>query len=206
MRSGILFVLLLSFTDLAFAQSVQQPTCLPSTEDAKNWPIKAIYMHGLFAGGSGPDTNGFRVLEAANRKKLEDYAKRLKIRIAVPVAPVNGQFRNWNSTGLKQVETQARAACGGAALAEGRALIGFSNGGYRSRRYAHECENMRGYSVVLSIGAPNGTTQSNCGGLKHVNTAPHVMPDFNYFENHLSKLGTTSSSSDASRFKPLGTR
>ncbi|MBX3019000.1 MAG: hypothetical protein KF767_14025 [Bdellovibrionaceae bacterium] len=189
MRFGFVLAFLLLGTGFAFAQSVQSPQCLPATDEAKGWPIKAIYMHGLFKGEGGPDTNGFRALEAGNRKKLDEYARKLKIRIAVPVAPVNGQFRNWNSTGIKQVEKQAREACGGATLAEGRALIGFSNGGYRSRKYAHDCESTRGYAAILSIGAPNNTTTAACAGTKHVNTAPHVMPDFSYFEKHLANLG-----------------
>lgn len=193
MRSWSAFVFVLLGAAVAFAQSVQSPQCLPSTDEAKNWPIKAIYMHGLFKGEGGPDTNGFRALEAGNRKKLAEYAQKLKIRIAVPVAPVNGQFRNWNSTGIKQVEKQARDACGGASLAEGRALIGFSNGGYRSRKYAHDCESTRGYAAILSIGAPNNTTTASCSGTKHVNTAPHVMPEFSYFEKHLAILGRSTS-------------
>lgn len=171
------------------AASVQDAQCLPQSSEAQSWPVKAIYMHGLFKGGSGPDENGFRALEANNRQKLEEYAKKLKIRIAVPVAPVNGRWRNWNSTGLKEVERQAREACGGAPLAEGRALIGFSNGGYTSRRYAMDCSSTRGYSVILSIGAPNNTRTANCSGTQHVNTAPHVMPDYSYFQRHLSGLG-----------------
>lgn len=185
-RRGLVFSLVFIFAFGAFAQSVQSPACLPATAEAADWPVAAVYLHGLFKGGGGPDVNGFRALEAANRRKLDEYARRLKIRIAVPVAPVNGQFRNWNSTSLKQAETQARAACGGAALAEGRALIGFSNGGYASRRYAFDCAGTRGYSAILSIGAPKNTRTAACSGTKHVNTAPHAMPDFAYFEKHLA--------------------
>lgn len=173
----------------------QQAECLPRDPKAQNWPVKAIYMHGLFS-ASGPDTNGFRQLEAGNRKKIEELARRYQVRIAVPVAKTIGrhQMRNWNLTDLPQVEQQAREACGGAPLASPRVLIGFSNGGYRVRNFSFQgCDKIKAYSRILSLGAPNGTRTGICPDSKLVNRAPHALPSLAEFEELLADSLTSPS-------------
>jgi len=188
MRGLLSLVLLAILWPAGVHASVQNPQCFPQGPHAQQWPVKAVYLHGLFT-ASGADTNGFRALEAGNRRKIEELANRLRIRIAVPVAPVGrNRMRNWNTTTLPQIESAAARACGISALDKPRALIGFSNGGYKARQVALlPCAQTQDYLKILAIGAPNNTRDGACRG-QLVNRAPHVMPGMDFFETHLSTL------------------
>ena len=167
----------------ATAQSVQQSECLPHlTKENSKWPVRAIYLHGLFKGAGGPDTYGWRQLEAANRRKLEKMARKLHFRIAVPVAPILGATRvhQWNTTDLPQIEAAAARACG-RKLSPKRAIIGFSNGGYRARKIGlMPCSKLANYEMILAIGAPSNTRGSSCssgGHKKLINVTPHSFDE-----------------------------
>jgi hypothetical protein len=180
------------FSPLATAtESVQQAVCYPSNAEAKSWPVKAIYLHGLFK-PSGSDTFGFQKLEASNRAKLEKMAKDLHFRIALPVAQKLSSkgFRQWQGTSLKQIEDAATKACGVTKLAPERALIGFSNGGYKVREIsALPCSETTSYVKILAIGAPDHSHPGKCaGGNQLVNKTLHDLPDQMFFANQLSSL------------------
>jgi hypothetical protein len=147
------------------AENVQAPRCFPNRPEAVQWPIHAIYLHGLFT-AKGKDIWGFRATEAENRGKLEALANRLHIRIAAPVAQSFSKdgFRQWNGATLEQVEAAAREACSDAPLAPKRALIGFANGGQwvGDVGKAMGCEALKAYSTILDIGDPGAPAQ-RCG-------------------------------------------
>lgn len=174
----ILFVLitLVSIsTSQALADShVPQAACIPA--DQTDWPVKAIYLHGWFEGAGSRLTHSRRS-EFDNRKHLEEMARRLQIRIALPIAPSvnrNG-MRSWNNSKLEDIEKLAVAACDGAPLAEERSLIGYSNGGFAAKNIGLlPCDKLTHYSRVLSIGTQK-TYTPRCDG-KFVNVPAHVFP------------------------------
>lgn len=152
MKKLILVASILFVGFAAFSRNVQQSECVGPA----NAPVKAIYMHGWFpASGAG---GWYSQLEADNRVKLEALAKKMNIRIAIPVAKsVNGanNMRQWDGNSLSTAETAAKSACGGSALAVPRALIGFSSGGYMARNVALACDakTKSSYSAIVMIGA-----------------------------------------------------
>ncbi len=138
----------------AFARNVQRAECVGPA----GAPVKAIYLHGWF------QPRGTSKQEAGNRNQIEQLAKELGIRIAIPLAPdinpENGN-REWPyGTGapainsLRAIEAQASRVCG-APLAPQRSLIGFSNGGYAARNIAMSCDEhlKNNYSNVIMMGA-----------------------------------------------------
>lgn len=133
------------------ARNIQQSECVGPA----GAPVKAIYLHGWFPkGGSG---TWYHSLEADNRKKLEELAKKMNIRIAIPVAQsINGAngMRQWGGGSLNTAESAAKSACG-SALAVPRALIGFSSGGYMAREVALQCDSKMksSYTAIVMIGA-----------------------------------------------------
>jgi poly(3-hydroxybutyrate) depolymerase len=125
-------------------------------------PVGIIYLHGWFP---ATGTSGYYIdLEKANRAQLQQLADTLGVRIAVPVSDqihANGN-RSWGSSmvpgtaqnRLRQIESRARAACGGAALGSPRSLIGFSDGGYMAREIALQCAAKRSeYTAIMMVGA-----------------------------------------------------
>jgi hypothetical protein len=114
-------------------------------------PIDAVYLHGLWKPLGTPDANGFRNLERINRKVLNDLAVANNVRIALPVGTVKAGWTEWNGVSLADIEKRAIAACGGAPLAQKRALIGFSNGAQASGKL---CNEATGYEKVLVLGPP----------------------------------------------------
>lgn len=179
--------------------NVQQAQCYPATEEAKNWPVKAIYLHGLFE-PSGAGT-GYQNLEKKNMQQMKELAEKLKIRIALPRAQRITNYtykvktrggttqrtirvRTWTGASLQEIENASRAACGGSQLADGRALIGFSNGGYRARRIAADvCQPNSGYSRIFAIGAPDSAGSVRCSFLTDLN--PHELPSNDYFARNM---------------------
>jgi|GEM_PF-5031259 len=183
MRRACLLILIM-VSPATFAD-VHKYECYPKEEYASSWPVDAIYLHGLFTADSA-DTNGWRKLEADNRVKLRAMADKLKIKIAIPVAPIGGKnTRNWNSTSLAKIEAMAKQACGGKPLAKPRALIGFSNGGYKARQVANEACGT--YSKVLALGAVQSGGSNSCGNL--VNHSRHDGGlDPSFINGHLAVL------------------
>lgn len=128
-------------------------------------PVKAIYMHGLF---NDDKSAWYTPLEEGNRAKLEELAKKLNIRIAIPTAPKSsGGMYRWEGQSLNKVETTARDACGGH-LDVPRALIGFSSGGYLARSIALACDSKMktSYTSIIMVGAnaspPSGASYADC--------------------------------------------
>ena len=166
-----------------------QSVCYPDTEEARDWPIGVIYLHGYHPLPGQERTNpGGPPTEQGNREILRQLAERLaaqRIRIAIPVAPhhYSGRYGNnyaWNGTNrvpMDRLEAEAQAACGGADLAVPRSLIGFSDGGYAVKHYAGDCTRMADYKHIIAIGAPGGRRNTNppCNTL--MNRDPHVLPD-----------------------------
>ena len=182
----------LSHEDPSVFRTIQQTVCFPSSPDAKNWPVKVIYLHGLFRPNTDSDYYG--TLEANNRDYLEGLAQRLQLKIAVPVSTTvsSGGFRMWNGVSLSKIESMASTACGGAPLANTRALIGFSNGGYAARNISYlPCNQSDAYMKLLAIGFPE-TDGGSCGNYVHV--VPHAFPpaDKDFFDNELAGLGAAS--------------
>lgn len=206
----LVFAIFISFTggspaeaaEKANAQSIQKSQCFPSSAESKNWPVAAIYMHGLFPppGGSA----AYIKYETDARDYLEKLATRHKIRIAVPVSDnvINtkdyGTVHSWTGKSLKSIEAEAEKACG-AKLDKPRALIGFSNGGYKATEIANAgCGMNPDYAVIVSIGAPK-TKAGNCGSTKYVKTAEHKFPPDdaeNYFDDNLAKVSRASGSDE----------
>lgn len=174
----------------AFADSVPKATCVPSNKESANWPVKAVYLHGLFAGGSD-DINGFRQLERENRKKLEALASKLKIRIAVPRGdrPKGKTYYQWNRVSFSDIESRASQACGGEKLSSPRALIGFSNGAMKSLRIGQlDCgKSLKNYSLILSMGSPVEIGTQKCPGQKQVNWSRHAFPGGDKVSNLLTQ-------------------
>jgi hypothetical protein len=178
-------------------ENVQVARCYPNDAEAKKWPIKVIYLHGLFTetGRSGSE------MERNNRETLKDLADRMReqhMRIAVPVSGYLSSKRErqwWNKykhLSLAEVEALAIKACGGAPLAEPRAIIGFSNGGYEARALALlPCDQNSAYAKILAIGAPNTTQDGKCGRDILVNKTLHEFPNVEYFEKNLAPLSNT---------------
>lgn len=171
-------------------KSIQESDCFPHTAEARTWPVKAFYLHGLFSPRSNTDFYG--KLEADNRQYLESLATRMHFRIAVPVSDdfSSSGYRYWNEKSLADIETAASNACG-APLASRRALIGFSNGGYAARRISYlRCEDLAPYVKILAIGFPE-RDHGSCGNYVHV--VPHVFPpaDESFFDTQLAGLGAT---------------
>lgn len=187
-------------------RNVQRVECFPTGSYAANWPIEAIYLHGHFRrDGRGQK---FLDLENANRDKLQEIATRLRIKIAVPVSPrVNDKSgnREWNTLSLPDIESLARSACNNAPLAPRRAIIGFSNGGYKARDIAKlSCSAQSRYPVILSIGAPLNTIKGACGNL--VTTPAHdKFPSLSYFRTNLAAIATAAPSR-AANILPNATR
>lgn len=157
----IIWALFLSFSWVG-ADPVQSPQCLGPA----GAPVAAVYMHGWFSKDvpkKGEPDHWTVKLEKANRTQLAELAKKLNIRIAVPIAkgfnPKNG-YREWpDGRGsatkkiLEEIERNASRACG-APLATPRSLIGFSNGGFAARNQGLACQdNLKAYSNILMIGA-----------------------------------------------------
>ena len=153
------------------ARDVQFAECLPQGVD---WPVRVVYLHGLFK-ASGADTNGFRALESNNRASLEQIAAMLRVRIAIPVSSslTASGMRHWNGRSLASIEAAATAACG-QAPSPARALVGFSNGAYRTQALARKpCAEFAEYSKLIAIGAP----RVNVGGCKKLDQVPrHEFP------------------------------
>ena len=156
--------------------------------DMNSWPVGAIYLHGwdnILANGSND--------ELANREYLKrlsiEYAKK-GLRIALPVAQESKRVRDgrtvlyWSprvsleesSLGTRQnsIEGLAKMACSrdgtgdDVELSHPRALMGYSNGGYKAINLV-ESMGCRGgylaghYTRVIAIGAR--TSRSRCNAL-----------------------------------------
>lgn len=168
-------------------RNIQISDCYPNTPEAKSWPVQAIYLHGLFSPNSSTDYYGN--LETDNRDYLEALANRLRLRIAVPLSDsLSPQgYRYWNGMALSRIEDMASKACN-APLADARALIGFSNGGYAARHISYlNCAAISAYTKLLAIGFPEDDG-GNCGNYVHV--APHVFPpaEKDFFDVELASL------------------
>lgn len=166
------FLSALIFSMSAWAVDIQKSQCLGDPND----PVAAIYLHGWFSpSGQGGEFGGF---ERANRKQLAELASRLRIRIAVPVAPntahVGGKtVRAWVLGSLSSAEKISKSVCG--ELSSPRTLIGFSNGAYKALSVAascgvtgnHESEHIaENYSLIVASGAqpsrPKGLNDRHC--------------------------------------------
>jgi hypothetical protein len=158
---------------------VQAPTCLPEGDQYSEWPVKVVYMHGWFEPSGTTFDCG---LEAANRAKLREMAKDLHVRIAVPVGEVSGGHHQWNGRSLSSVESSASNACGGAPLADGRALLGFSNGCYGIRDIVNKagaCDLLaKHYARVAKFGCPGHEGINACGdgGIPVFHQTDHSFP------------------------------
>ncbi len=179
---ALMTILFLMFSSQSLAESsAPQPTCIPA--DQTDWPVKAIYLHGWFEASASGLTHSRRT-EFDNRKHLEALARRLQIRIALPVAPQTNSrgMRTWNNSSLQDIERLSVSACGGAPLAEDRSLIGFSNGGFAAKNIGlrHSCEQLSAYRRVLAIGTQRNFS-SRCNE-KFTNVPAHVFPPENLLE------------------------
>jgi hypothetical protein len=190
---NIISAILLS-TVFQFPLYALESACYPNAEkhpEVKNWPICAIYLHGLHPSN---DRGSYTKYEAKNRPILEEFSDdnlmNRHCRMAAPVAPdgrgvrvrkhtrtgrsyittqyVRSKYRDWQHQPLKSVEAAAQKACGGASLQNGRALIGFSAGGWEAYHLANDdCSTLAEYSRVVAIGLPelgrrNGTWNAGC--------------------------------------------
>jgi hypothetical protein len=184
MKASALAVLLLFSGPLwADCAAVQKPVCLPGTAESGDWPVAAVYMHGLFE-DSG--VTAFCGLENANRKKLKEIALKMKIRIAVPVADMRGSYHNWGTSrtatkeSLPEIEKKASAVCDDD-LMDGRALVAFSNGCYRATAMRSAgCEALGEYAKIVTLGcdtAKDGSsTCDGTGATSYFHESTHEFP------------------------------
>lgn len=207
MKAILSALLLLAFSGDALAvvnaETVQKPQCFPEGDAGKDWPVRAVYLHGLF----DPSGTGTYVQwEMTNRRYLEQLARRHRIRIAVPTSDTvihsatYGRKRSWSSKGLKEIEAMASRACGGAKLDKPRVLIGFSNGGYKATAIAAAgCGARSDYSNIIAIGSPKANA-AGCRNAKFTKVPVHKFPPANaddFFDDGLSSVSRASSSAGA---------
>lgn len=194
----ILFIFLAAAI-AANADPVQHSQCFPQNAPS-DWPVCVIYMHGLFPPNSSGSAS-YLQLEKTNRQKLATFANGLRskrCRVAVPTSPKishgsYGTNHQWAGTSLGQVESMSRSACGGAKLAKGRVLIGFSNGGYLAKTFSHNCAALSQYSEVYAIGAPN-SSYGRCRNFRA--SEPHVFPGAGELEAKFASLVPSQSGSE----------
>ncbi len=181
MRTTLVFCFLFGFSPSILAQANRpQATCIPT--DQPDWPVQAIYMHGWFT-ASGSSLTSSRQTEFNNRRTLENLARDLQVRIAVPIGPHVGSngMQAWDGASLAEIEQLSRAACGGAALQPNRSLMGFSNGGFAAKNIGQlPCRQLSQYRRVLAIGT-NNSYPDRCQGVFH-NVPAHVFPPNNLVE------------------------
>lgn len=206
MRQSLLFYSFFLFFNYANSKSYSghdlkntsvQAACLPGSNESKDWPISAIYLHGYHK-ESGYDLKNFRELELSNREKLMSYAIKHKIKIALPVAAKfnNSGFRTWTGYNLNQVETLAQNACNGSKFADKMLLVGFSDGGYLARRASlnskkgDDCgASISKYASIIAIGAPAKKIPNpipKCGKFK--NSSAHSFPGNFNINNEFAKV------------------
>lgn len=201
---------LLTLIFLSLGSQALEPKCFPDVAEhpeVADWPVCAIYLHGLHpSNDSGPYTR----FEEENRPIIKNFAdehlSRRACRIALPVAP-NGKlvtvvkydrdgrkyyqrifrktkYRNWEDRTVRQVESLAQAACPNARLLTGRALIGFSAGGWESYDLAFgDCRDLLEYKRIVAIGLPelrnrlsDGDVPTSCSSLRFSLRKPHNFP------------------------------
>lgn len=158
--------------------SIQCFKCLPEKGSSADWKVGAIYLHGNipFEGETGDYVTG----EADNRKQLEAFAVKHKMRIAVPVSDEAGTYKGatyrvWDKTPLAKMEELAKRACPGVAVAEKAHLLGFSRAGAQVGRIAAEACNSGRYKNVHVIGMrDNSGGKASC--LKHKGENFHSFP------------------------------
>lgn len=168
-----------------FANALES-TCLPAGDQFESWPIRGIYLHGLFP--KVEDKRGFLRLEENNRQYIEQLALKQKIRISVPVGDFNKKTKihSWNNIKVEEILKRARVACNDQLIPPQPDLIGFSNGGYISREIALNCIQAGLFGKIFSIGAPKNLRPSRCGsGLQLINFKDHEMPPLEFFERYL---------------------
>ncbi len=186
---GIITLFILATSFQAMAQNVGHESgnpnkpgmvCIPEGET--NWPVKGMYLHGWFT-AHGTSMTHSRRTEFENRRYLLDLARRMRIRIAMPVAPrihSNGNH-TWGGVGLAEIESLSRQACDGAPLAPDRSLFGYSSGGFAAKNVGQlPCNQLRNYRRVLAIGTQNHYPD-RCGGIFH-SIYEHVFPPSNFVE------------------------
>jgi hypothetical protein len=152
----------------ASAQNVQQATCI-TPQGNPNAAVGATYLHGWFDVRGNTD---FVKLEASNRRQLQALANRTGQSIAIPLSEnlnsSNG-YRQWDGIGFNEIKKKAKAACGSRPAKPGQLLLGFSNGGYRVRDIAINCEAKKPeFAAVLMVGARarNGRPSNRSGCAK----------------------------------------
>ena len=182
-KTILVLSLLVQASSFAWATS-QDPICLPDTAEAQSWPVKVLYLHGLY-----PATGEFGP-ENSYRAALKASATKHHFRIAVPVSPsVHNNIRSWNTISLTQMEAMAASVCR-VDLAANRALVGFSNGGYAARRVAQmPCDETKAYSKIVAIGAPSKNETGACGAIL-TNVTPHKFPPAKGIDYYIDYLET----------------
>jgi len=152
--------------------------CFPMSAQAESedWPICAVYMHGLFGG----QPYSASLWEVPFRKRFERIALNKRCKIAAPFGN-QGRYRNWNGVSLGEVLVRARAVCDGGKLGARPAIIGFSNGANRLRRMGVvSCLGLQRFSRVTLVG-PTGV-QGNSTVLRCGNVRIHQMHDVPSYE------------------------
>lgn len=176
--SALLVTVLILFTQKTYAAPPQDSQCL-----GNSGPVQAIYLHGWFP----PSGNNWLIgLESDNRGKLLKLAAMMNIRIAVPTSQFTMRnkdgllVRYWpsNQTSIAYAEKIARAACGGAELANDRYMIGFSNGANRTWALSNEtnCANMKNYKKILALGPASSSQTAKACAKKTVVKMKHEVP------------------------------
>ena len=138
-----LTLLVLIFSSSASARDVKQAECVgPATA-----PVTAIYLHGF-------DLSR----ESGNRARLEAFANRQNVRIAIPISRGISRTgkKEWKMGSIantfKNIEFQATTVCN-SALSSPRAMIGFTDGGVFVRDLAFECSRLtKDYSALVMSG------------------------------------------------------
>ncbi|PWU19692.1 MAG: hypothetical protein C5B49_05340 [Bdellovibrio sp.] len=143
-------------------QMVHQAQCITPRANP-GAPVGVLYAHGWF---EKRGSSGYVKLEEDNRKKWQEYADYYNVAVAVPVSEVvNGKgYRTWGrrtpEETLAAMKDLARFACGGRPTVEGLMLVGFSDGGYATRRIALNCVARKPeFAAVVMMGAkPSSAT------------------------------------------------
>jgi hypothetical protein len=190
------FCLLLVGITLGSFAHAQTPhaACIPDDPEAQKWPIKAIYLHGLFKVDGVPDTTNSHQAEMANRQYLQKLAahyRKLHLRIALPIGSgiSKANEHKWNDESLQDIEAAAQSACHGAPLANRRAILGFSNGALKADRISQlPASQIKDYKSIISIGSPmaGGSNNCNCFTKEIVHRFPPAEPG--WIPKHLQSV------------------
>jgi hypothetical protein len=198
MRSNASWFLSLIAVHLIAADAFAKGICIPQgVAGSEKWQVKAVYLHGLIPpSGDISGNSTYSKSERDARARLQEWAIKNKMRIAVPISDEPGTYQGgnylvWDKKSLKDIDQIAAGSCDGA-WAQDRGLIAFSRAtAGMSRNLEAACGGP--YKKIYLIGNTDGKEKQNsCHSVVN-----HVVHDFDKASKNLDTVfsGILSSSS-----------